>query len=126
MKLLKNLRWNGEQEVHNASTHRDQQGIRVRETTRREDVGTVVSNDVDTAELIQSQHFPSISCFNYTDLLHEHDEESALSRTAVALDHEKLFPERLASTLSSFNLKQLGGVVHVASSLDVMGSESAG
>jgi len=46
-----NLRRNSEQPVDNTGTERYQQSIRVRETTRDEDVGAVVCNNVDTAEL---------------------------------------------------------------------------
>ena len=61
-----------------------------------------------------------------TDLLHEHDEESALRSTAVAFDSEELFPQGLAFALAGFDIEKFRGVVHVTSSLDLVGPESAG
>jgi hypothetical protein len=55
-----------------------------------------------------------------TNLLHEHDEESTLSRTTVAPDAEELLPQRFALALGSFDIEEFRGVVHVASSLDLV------
>jgi hypothetical protein len=61
-----------------------------------------------------------------TNLLHEHNKESALCSTTVASDSEKLFPQRFALTLAGLDIEELRGVVHVTGGLDFMGSESAG
>lgn len=61
-----------------------------------------------------------------THLLHEHNKESTLRSTTVAPDSEELFPQRLALALAGLDIEKLGGVVHVARSLDFMGPESAG
>lgn len=57
--------------------------------------------------------------------MHEHDEERALGCTAVAFDREELFPQRLALTLARLDVKKFGGIVHIASGLNVVGPESA-
>lgn len=64
--------------------------------------------------------------FRRTNLLHEHNKESALCRTTVAPDSEELFPQRLALTLAGLDIEELGGIVHVTGGLDLVGSESAG
>lgn len=61
-----------------------------------------------------------------TNLLHEHNKESALCSTTVAPDSEEFFPQRLALTLAGLDIEELGGIVHVTGGLDLMGSESAG
>ena len=49
--MLSDLRRNGEQPVDNTGAERNQQSIRVGEPARDKDVGTVVGDDVHTAEL---------------------------------------------------------------------------
>ena len=68
--------------------------------------------------------FAALQLMRLDLLLHEHDEETGLGRTTVALDSEELPPETLALALSLLDLKQLVGVVHVASSLDVVPSQT--
>lgn len=102
MKDFGNIRWNGKQPVDDTCAERDKQCIGLTESGSPENVGTVVGNDIHTTELIvvsiAYQHLTYIK-EQLTHLLHEHDEERALSSTTVAHDREELFPEVLALAL---------------------------
>ena len=69
----------------------------------REEGGHYICNDIDPAEL-----------------LHEHDEETALRSSSVPFHHEELFEKVLAFALCGFNFQHFVRVVHIPCSLEFM------